>query len=419
MSAPQTLAARYELRTVLGRGGMADVHDGWDLRLGRPVAVKVLRPEYASIPDIRRRFEVEARMAATLNHPNVVAVHDCGEDAGVAYIVMERLPGRTLADDIARGPLPEARARAILADILAAVGAAHDCGILHRDIKPANVLFSSTGVVKVADFGIAKSADSGHTTTGQVLGTVAYLSPDRIAEKPATVADDLYAVGVVGYEALAGHRPFVGENILSLARAILAGGAPPLSEVRPDLDPGLMHTVEKAMAHDPAHRFSDAAAMRNAILGNAGRVTAPTPMGAPPRTMAFAPTTLSAAPLPPADPRRPRKTGLILAAIAAVVVAVIVGALAIASQNNDGGGSPAVAPETSSQAPTPLPTPTGTGELPVAPPVSVGVPVPVPPAQNPELPNPNGNSGNGNGNNGGNGNNKDKEKDKENGRGGN
>lgn len=281
---------------------MADVHDGWDLRLGRPVAVKVLRPEYASIPDIRRRFEVEARMAATLNHPNVVAVHDCGEDAGVAYIVMERLPGRTLADDIARGPLPEARARAILADILAAVGAAHDCGILHRDIKPANVLFSSTGVVKVADFGIAKSADSGHTTTGQVLGTVAYLSPDRIAEKPATVADDLYAVGVVGYEALAGHRPFVGENILSLARAILAGGAPPLSEVRPDVDPALASTVEKAMAHDPAHRFGDAAAMRNAILGNAGRVTAPPPMVAPPRTMAFAPATLSAAPLPGRSP---------------------------------------------------------------------------------------------------------------------
>ncbi|WP_213572910.1 serine/threonine-protein kinase [Rhodococcus sp. USK13] len=418
MSASQTLAARYELRAVLGRGGMADVHDGWDLRLGRPVAVKVLRPEYASIPDIRRRFEVEARVAATLNHPNVVAVHDCGEDGGVPFIVMERLPGRTLADDIARGPLPEARARAILADILAAVGAAHDCGILHRDIKPANVLFSSTGVVKVADFGIAKSADSGHTTTGQVLGTVAYLSPSRIAEKPATVADDLYAVGVVGYEALAGRRPFVGENILSLARAILAGGAPPLTEVRPDVDPELASTVENAMAYDPAHRFGDAAAMRNAILGNAGRVTASPPMGVPPRTMAFAPATLSAAPLPAADPRRPRKTGLILAAIAAVVVAVIVGALAIASRDNDG-GSPAVAPATSSQAPTPLPTPTGTEELPVAPPVSVGVPVPVPPVQNPEPPNPNGNSGNGNGNNGGNGNNKDKEKEKENGRGGN
>ncbi|MCQ4120614.1 serine/threonine-protein kinase [Rhodococcus tibetensis] len=419
MSAPQLLADRYELRAVLGRGGMADVHDGWDLRLGRAVAVKVLRPEHAAIPDIRRRFEVEARVAATLNHPNVVAVHDCGEDAGVAYIVMERLPGRTLADDIAQGPLPEARARGILADILAAVGAAHQCGILHRDIKPANVLFSSAGVVKVADFGIAKSADSGHTTTGQVLGTVAYLSPDRIAEKPATVADDLYAVGVVGYEALAGHRPFGGENILSLARAILAGGAPPLTEARPGLDPGVVHTIEKAMAHDPQHRFSDAAAMRHAVLGYSGRVAAPPPRSAQPRTMAFAPATLSAAPLPPADPRRPRRTGLILAAVAAVLVALVVGALAIASQGNDGAGSPAVAPATSSQAPTPSPTLTGTEELPVAPPVSVGVPVPAPPAQIPEPPNPNGNSGNGNGNNSGNGNNKDKEKEKENGRGGN
>ena len=113
------------MRGVLGRGGMADVHDGWDLRLERPVAVKVLRPELTSVPDTRRRFEAEARLAATLNHPNVVAVHDCGEDAGVAYIVMERLPGRTLADEIAAGPLPEARVRSILADVLAAIGAAH------------------------------------------------------------------------------------------------------------------------------------------------------------------------------------------------------------------------------------------------------------------------------------------------------
>ncbi|BAH49650.1 serine/threonine-protein kinase [Rhodococcus opacus] len=386
MPVSAVLAGRYQLRGVLGRGGMADVHDGWDLRLERPVAVKVLRPELTSVPDTRRRFEAEARLAATLNHPNVVAVHDCGEDAGVAYIVMERLPGRTLADEIAAGPLPEARVRSILADVLAAIGAAHLAGILHRDIKPGNVLFTATGAVKVADFGIAKSAASDHTATGQVLGTVAYLSPNRITGNPANPADDLYAVGVVGYEALAGHRPFAGDNILSLARAITDGAARPLREMRPDADPALVHTIERAMARDSRQRYADAQSMRAAVLG--------TPV---PQTRAFTPST-TVHELPPEPPRPRRRTGLIIAAVAALLIAVVVGALAIASQNRDGTVSPATTTAVSPP-PAPVSGPPSTVEVnPVAPVPPVNAPKPGP--------------GNGNGNNG-NGNNKTKDKEKD------
>jgi non-specific serine/threonine protein kinase/serine/threonine-protein kinase len=315
----------------------------------------------------------------------------------VAYIVMERLPGRTLADEIAGGPLPDGRVRSILADVLAAVGAAHHAGILHRDIKPGNVLFTATGAVKVTDFGIAKSADSDHTATGQVLGTVAYLSPDRITGKPATPSDDLYAVGVVGYEAVTGQRPFAGDNILSLARAITDGAARSLHEVRPDADPGLAHTIERAMARDPRQRYADAPSMRAAVLG--------TPV---PPTRAFTPTT-AVHELPP-EPERPRRrTGLIIAAIAALLVAVVVGALAIAAQNRDGTVGPGAGTTAVSPPPAPVTAPSSAVEItPVA-------PVPPPNAPSANAPKPGPGNGNGNGNNGngnGNGNNKTKDKEK-------
>ena len=172
-----------------------------------------------------------------LNHPHIVAVHDSGEHAGTPFIVMERLPGRTLADALVRGPLPQDQVRWILNDVLSALSAAHAAGILHRDIKPANILFTNSGDVKVADFGIAKSAGAPATMTGQIVGTMAYLSPDRLAGRPATVADDLYAVGAVGYEALSGRKPFPEESLPALARAIAEDTPPPLALLRPDVDP--------------------------------------------------------------------------------------------------------------------------------------------------------------------------------------
>jgi serine/threonine-protein kinase len=308
MQAPEILGGRYQLRGVLGRGGMAEVRDGWDIRLDRPVAVKLLHPVFTMQPDIRRRFEVEARAAAALNHPHIVSVHDSGEHAGTPYIVMERLSGQTLADAIAGGPLPPAQVRSILDDVLSALSAAHAAGVLHRDIKPANILFGASGHAKVGDFGIAKSAASTHTMTGEIVGTVAYLSADRVAGRPATAADDLYAVGAVGYEALTGRRAFPQQNLAELARAIAEGAPPPPGHVNPVLG----SVISQAMARDRAWRFGSADEMRAGLAG-------------PPVRM---PTRVLAAPLPPPStvmvaPQRRRTRWYLGAAVFAVLVALI------------------------------------------------------------------------------------------------
>ncbi|ORA52992.1 serine/threonine protein kinase [Mycolicibacterium chubuense] len=263
MQAPEVLGGRYELRGVLGRGGMAEVRDAWDLRLDRPVAVKLLYPSVSTQPDTRRRFATEARAAAVVNHPHVVAVHDSGVHQGRHYIVLERLPGQSVADALARGgPMPAGHVRAIMRDVLSALGAAHARGVLHRDIKPANILFTRLGGVKIADFGVAKSADTPQTLTNRVFGTMAYLPADRIAGRPAMPADDLYALGVVAYEALTGRRAYPQESLTTLADAIAAGAVTPLSVLRPDVDPALALTVERAMSRDPRWRFASAEQMR-------------------------------------------------------------------------------------------------------------------------------------------------------------
>jgi eukaryotic-like serine/threonine-protein kinase len=270
MQAPEVLAGRYQLRGVLGRGGMAEVRDAWDLRLGRPVAIKLLYPSVSGHPDTRRRFATEARAASVVAHPHVVAVHDSGVHRGRHFIVLERLPGQSVADVLAHtGPLPAEHVRAIMRDVLSALGTAHARGVLHRDIKPANILFSPGGGVKITDFGVAKSADTPHTLTNRVFGTMAYLPADRIAGRPATPSDDLYALGVVAYEALTGRRAYPQDNLVALADAIAAGAVAPLSEVRPDLDPALVGTVERAMAPDPRWRFGTAEQMLACLDGAA------------------------------------------------------------------------------------------------------------------------------------------------------
>ena len=375
MQAPEVLGGRYELRGVLGRGGMAEVRDGWDIRLDRPVAVKLLHPVFTTQPDNRMRFEVEARAAAALNHPHIVSVHDSGEHAGTPYIVMERLSGRTLADVIAQGPLPQPQVRSILDDVLSALAAAHAAGILHRDIKPANILFSALGDTKVGDFGIAKSAGTAHTLTGQIVGTMAYLSADRIAGRPACVADDLYAVGVVGYEALSGRRAFPQENLVELARAVAEDDAPPLAALRPDVDPALATVIERAMAREPAWRFGTADEMRAALAGRIGPPVRP-------------PTRVLAAPLPDPTtmvvaPRRNRSRWWLC--VAAVVIALVVSVIAIVV---DSASRPAVVePATTS---TSAPPPATTSFLP--PPTTTPVLVEEPPP-----PKKRGENGNGNG----------------------
>lgn len=269
-SATTDIGGRYRLEGPLGRGGMAEVRAGTDLRLQRPVAVKFLLPEMAARDDIRRRFEAEARAAASLSDPHAVAVYDTGEHEGLPYIVMERLPGETLADRIATGPQDPAWVRQVAGEVLAALGAAHAAGLVHRDVKPGNILITADNHAKIADFGIAKSLEASDgsldlTGTGQLLGTPAYLPPERLDGGPATAQSDLYSLGVVLYEALTGRCPFPGETPVATAMAIIAGDYPPLDEVRPGLDPALVTTVQRAMAADPAQRFESAAAMAAAL----------------------------------------------------------------------------------------------------------------------------------------------------------
>ena len=223
---------------------MAEVRDAVDTRLDRRVAIKLMRPAVADQPLVRERFEAEARMAARLSHPNVVAIFDSGEDQGIPFIVMERLSGESLHDRLAAGPMRQADAKAMILDILSALEIAHAAGVLHRDIKPANILDGGNGIWKVADFGIAKALEvtpgaSGAvdpTVAGVVLGTPAYLAPERLFGAPATVESDLYSVAVVGYEALAGRRPFEASTIEGWAGAAAGdavGSRPSCSLARP------------------------------------------------------------------------------------------------------------------------------------------------------------------------------------------
>ena len=396
MTGHELLVGRYELRGVLGCGGMAEVRDGWDSRLDRAVAVKLMHRTVAAHPDTRRRFEAEARSAAKLSHPNIVAVHDFGEHDGTPFIVMERLPGQTLADVIARGPLPPQQVRAMLNDVLAALAVAHAAGVLHRDIKPGNILISSTGdSMKVADFGIAKTGGAAQTTAGQIVGTMAYMSPARVAGAPASVSDDLYAVGVMGYEALLARRAFPQETPVSLARAIMDDPPPPLSALRPDIDPTLSGVIDRAMSRGAGHRFGSAEQMRAALAGDPTALfamPAPAVVGPPqrPATKVLGePLAPSATFFVPARRRISRRTRIGLAA-AGVLGVFAISALALAMD-----------PSSTTHAPDPVgtstsaPAPTG-----ISPPPPPPAPVVQKPVEKKDEDGGNGNKRNGRGNGG-------------------
>jgi len=246
---------------------MAVVYRAQDQRLGREVAVKVLRAQYASDPGFVERFEREARSAAALTHPHIASVHDTGEDSGCHYIVMELLPPKTLKDLIeARGPLSVAEALDIAIQVARALQYAHDRGLVHRDIKPHNILFTSEGSVKVTDFGIARAlASDPMTETGTILGSVHYLSPEQAQGQPATPQSDLYSLGVVLYEMVTGKRPYEGETPVAVALQHVRGQRLRARQRRPDLPPAVDELIEKAMNPNPAARFQSAQEMLTAL----------------------------------------------------------------------------------------------------------------------------------------------------------
>ena len=264
----QVLAGRYVLGDELGAGGMARVVRARDIVLDRWVAVKLL-PSGVLDPTARERFRREARSSASFNHPNAVAVFDAGEDAGQLFLVMELVDGPSLASVLhERGRLRLDDALHIADGVLAALAAAHAAGLVHRDVKPGNVLLGSNRQVKLADFGIARRLDDlAHDLTAAhtVLGTPRYTSPEQLAGQPATPASDLYAVGVVLFEMLAGAPPYGGPSATAVAAAHQTAPIPDVSAARPDVPPVVASAVTRALAKDPAARFPSAAAMRAAL----------------------------------------------------------------------------------------------------------------------------------------------------------
>jgi serine/threonine-protein kinase len=266
------LEGRYRVERLLARGGMSSVYRGVDLRLDRPVAIKVMEPRFAGDRSFIDRFELEARAAAKLHHPNVVAVHDQGVDGEHVYLVMELVSGGTLRDLLReRGTLSPELALGVLEPVLSALAAAHRAGLVHRDVKPENVLIGQGGMVKVADFGLVRAMAQASTTSAKlILGTVAYLSPEQVATGASDARSDVYSAGVVLYEMLTGVPPYQGDTPISVAYRHVNDDVPPPSELRPELPPALDDLVMRATRRDPGQRPASAAD----FLSDLGRIRA-------------------------------------------------------------------------------------------------------------------------------------------------
>ncbi|HET8589451.1 MAG TPA: protein kinase, partial [Nakamurella sp.] len=255
------LEGRYRIGPRLARGGMSTVYRGVDLRLDRPVAIKVMSPQYAADPTFLTRFEREARAAARLDNPRVVGVYDQGRDGDIVFLVMELVDGGTLRDLLhQRGELSVPVALSVLEPLLDALAAAHAAGLVHRDVKPENVLISARGEVKVADFGLVRAVTSTTMATGNViLGTVAYLSPEQVATGAADERSDVYSAGIVAYEMLTGHPPFAGDNALSVAYQHVHSDVPPVADEAPGVPVDIAAAVDAATNRDPLARPANAA----------------------------------------------------------------------------------------------------------------------------------------------------------------
>ena len=267
--APPLVGRRYRLVRLIARGGMAEVWEGVDEILARPVAVKVLLPHLARDSAFVERFRREAVAAARLSHPNIVALFDTCADGDTEAIVMALVRGSTLREVLDReGPLPPVRVLAIGAQVADALEHAHRSGLIHRDVKPGNILLSDDGRVLVADFGIAKAAETANdlTEVGQIVGTAKYLSPEQVEGKPLDARSDLYSLAIVLYEALCGRPPFDADNSTATALARLTTTPMTPRQVRPGVPRALEDALMRAMARNPDHRFPTAAAFRQALL---------------------------------------------------------------------------------------------------------------------------------------------------------
>ena len=274
---PRVLSGRYRIDEPIGRGGMASVYRGYDLTLGREVAIKILDRELADDNAFRTRFRLEAQAASRMAHPTIVRVYDAGEDSltapdgtvrPVPYIVMELVKGRLLKEIISAGPVPVTDAVRYVDGILEALEYSHRAGVVHRDIKPGNVMVTDAGQVKVMDFGIARAVSDSSSTvaeTTQILGTAAYFSPEQAKGEPVDARADVYSTGVVLYELLTGRQPFRGESPVAVAYQHVSEAPVPPSEVNETVPRALDTVALRALAKDPFQRYQDAAGFREAL----------------------------------------------------------------------------------------------------------------------------------------------------------
>ncbi len=392
---PQVLDGRYQIERLLGDGGMARVYLGRDLRLNRPVAIKIPHPHLMTDPDFLARFRHEAHAAAMVSHPNLVDVYDVGQDGNLHYIVMEYVAGPTLKQLINReAPFDIARAVRIGEQIARGLHAAHRAGLIHRDIKPQNIIISDDGQARITDFGVAKShLSTAMTETGITLGTVDYIAPEQAQGRAATPQSDIYALGVVLYEMLTGRLPFTGDTPVAVAMKHISEPPVPPRRWNPHLPASLEQIILRALAKDPAQRYQSALELAEALRAYDRLVSQETviqpsvepPPAAPRAVMSPRPAQITAnrpAAIPgprPATTRAPRQEGvgcgiflvgmLTLAGVLAVVFVISSGMLNNLFTGNPGrpsvtqppapGQSPAIEPSPTSIAAVEVPDLTG------------------------------------------------------------
>ncbi|NUP65374.1 MAG: Stk1 family PASTA domain-containing Ser/Thr kinase [Nonomuraea sp.] len=337
------LDGRYRIESRIARGGMATVYLALDVRLDRTVALKVMHRSLAEDPAFVRRFIGEAKSVASLSHPNVVHVFDQGTDTDVVYLSMEYVPGKTLRDILReRGRLPAREALEIMIPVLAALGAAHQAGMVHRDVKPENVLMTDDGRVKVVDFGLARAIEAtNQTRTGVMIGTIGYMSPEQVTTGGADVRSDVYAAGIMLFELVTGQQPYDGETPMSVAYRHVHDTVPPPSSLAPEVPPLIDTLVAHATAREPHDRPADATAMlveavdahrmsprltnppmatsvHHSLPRQSGASAASVPLAAPMHTLIQ-----PRAEVPPPPVKRPFRPNWFLVALAVVMVVAV------------------------------------------------------------------------------------------------